>query len=154
MSHLIHLRPASDGDRQFVDNLLYTTMHRYVEATWPKDQGAQRHYYEINKFDAANTRIIQAGGKDVGRLSTTIRSDCIFIDEIHISPGYQHQGLGRRAIEQVLREASEKHLPVKATILTVNHPSQRLFFGMGFEIVGEMDHRFHILRMPDALHPE
>jgi len=153
MSLPIGLRPATAEDCQFVDNLIYTTMHRYVVATWPNDPEAQRHYYQINKFNPANTQIIQVEGRDVGRLSTTIRPDCFFIDEIHIAPEYQRQGIGRRAIEQVILEASEECLPVKATILTVNRPSQRLFFGMGFEVVCEKDHRFYVLRKagtPDA----
>jgi RimJ/RimL family protein N-acetyltransferase len=148
MTHPIKLRPATIEDRQFVDRLLYTTMHQFVEDTWPNDLEAQRHYYEINQFDPANTRIIQVGDRDAGRISTTIRPDCIFIDEIHIAPEYQHQGVGRQAIEQVRREASDKHLPVKATVLTVNHPSQRFLARMGFEVVGERDHRFHVLLVP------
>jgi len=150
-SHLIRLRPATVEDRQFVDNLVYTTMHRWVEATWPSDPEAQRYYYQINSFNPENTRIIQVENRDVGRLTTTARPDCLFIDEIHILPKYQRQGIGRRVIAQVLFEAAERRLPVKATILTVNRPSQEAFLGMGFQVVGERDHRYHILYKTGAL---
>lgn len=123
-------------------------MHEYVEATWPGNEKAQRHYYDINKFNFANTRIIQVDGKDVGRISTTIFPDRIFIDEIHIAPEYQHRGIGRQAIEQVIKEARARHLPVRATILTVNKPSQGLFLGIGFEVVEVKDHRLHIRYTP------
>jgi GNAT superfamily N-acetyltransferase len=141
---LIELRPATADDKRFVDDLLFTTMHKYVEATWPNDPAAQRHYYEINKFDPLNTRILQVEGKDIGRLSTTLRSDCIFIDELHILPEYQRQGIGKEAIEQVFQEARERSLPVKATVLKVNNPSQKLCLTMGFEVFAEKDHRLHI----------
>jgi GNAT superfamily N-acetyltransferase len=141
----IAMRPATIGDTEFVDGLLHMTMRRYVEATWPGNSAAQEHYYEINKFDPPNTRIIQLDGEDVGRLSTTLRSDCIFIDELHILPQYQRRGIGKQAIEQVFNEAREKGLPVKATVLKVNRPSQELCLNMGFEVVGEKDHRLHIL---------
>ena len=153
MNHQIRLRPATIEDQSFVDDLLYATMHEYVEATWPNDLEAQRHYYQINKFDPANTRMIQVEDRNVGRISTTIRPDCVFIDEIHIAPEYQQQGIGRQVIKQVFLEAAEKRLPVRATVLTVNQPSQRLLFNMGFEIVGEKDHRFHVLWVSTARNP-
>ena len=142
--HLIVLRAATADDEKFVDDLLFTTMHGYVEATWPNDLVAQRHYYEINKFNPLNTRILQVEGKDIGRLSTTLNTDCIFIDELHILPEYQRRGIGREAIEQVFQEAREKSLPVKATILKINRPSKNLCLGMGFEVFAEKDHRLHI----------
>jgi GNAT superfamily N-acetyltransferase len=144
MKDRIALRPATTEDEKFVDDLVFTTMRDYVEATWPSDSAAQRHYYEINKFNPSNTRILQVDGKDVGRLSTTVREDCVFVDELHILPEYQRRGIGRQAIEQVFREAREKNLPVKATVLKVNQPSLNLCLSMGFEVVAEVDHRFHI----------
>ncbi len=148
MRNVISFRPATADDRAFVDALLHATMHEYVEATWPGNEEAQRHYYDINRFNFANTRIIQVDGKDVGRISTTVFSDHIFIDEIHIAPEYQHRGIGRQAIEQVVKEAREMRLPITATILIVNRPSQGLFLGMGFKVMEEKDHRFHIKYMP------
>ena len=144
MKNRIALRAATTEDEKFVDDLVLTTMRDYVEATWPKDPVAQQHYYEINEFDPSNTRILQIDGKDVGRLSTTVREDCVFIDELHILPEYQRRGIGKQAIEQVFKEAREKNLPVKATVLKVNQPSLNLFRSMGFEVVAEKDRRFHI----------
>lgn len=144
MKNQIVLRRATVEDERFVDDLLFTTMRDYVEATWPNDPAAQHHYYETNRFDPLNTRILQVDGKDVGRLSTTLREDCVFIDELHILPEYQRRGIGRQAIEQVFNEAREKSLPVKATVLKVNRPSLKLFLSVGFEVVAEKDHRLHI----------
>jgi ribosomal protein S18 acetylase RimI-like enzyme len=144
MKNAIVLRPAAAADGSFVDNLLFTTMRGYVEATWPNNPTAQRHYYEINKFDASNTRIVQVDGGDVGRLSTTLRADCIFIDELHILPKYQRRGIGKQVIAQVFKEAQERSLPVRATVLKVNHLSLNLFLSVGFEVVTEKDHRLHI----------
>ena len=143
---VIEMRPATPEDKGFVDDLLFTTMHGYVEATWPNSTAAQHYYYDINQFDPLTTRILRLDGKDVGRLSITLRADCIFIDEVHILPEYQRQGVGKQVIDQVLKEAREKHLPVKATVLKVNHPSQKLFLSMGFEVIAERDHRLHIQR--------
>jgi GNAT superfamily N-acetyltransferase len=140
----IALRPATAEDEKFVEDLVYTTMRDYVEATWPNDPAAQHHYYEINNFDPSNTRILQVDGKDVGQLSTTVREDCLCINELHILPEYQRRGIGKQAIEQVFKEARERNLPVKATVLKVNQPSLKLCLSMGFEVVGEKDRRFHI----------
>lgn len=146
MSALIQFRPAEERDRAFVDEtLLYGTMHQYVEEIWKNDLDAQLHYWTINRFNPANTSIIQLEEKDVGRLSTTNRADCIFIDELHILPEYKRRGIGRQAIERVFANARERHLPVRATILRVNYPSQLLCFSMGFRVFDFRDHRFHIV---------
>ncbi len=75
---MVNSRPATSEDQEFVDSLVFRTMQEYVEATWPQDLDAHRHYYEINSFDPTNTFILQKDGKDVGRLSRTIYPDHIF----------------------------------------------------------------------------
>jgi len=141
---VITLRPATNRDAQFVDDLTFKTMRPFVQATWPNDAAAQQHYFAMNSFNVSNTRIIQVDGQDAGRLSTTVRSDCLFIDEIHILPEYQRQGIGKQTIDRVLDEARQRGLPVEATVLKVNNPSLRMFLGIGFQIRQEKDHRFHI----------
>ena len=79
---MITLRPATIDDKAFVDNLVFTTMHRYVEVTWPSDLDAHRHYYEINKFDPTNTQILQLDEKEVGRISCAVYPNHIFIYEL------------------------------------------------------------------------
>lgn len=146
MSTLIQFRPAQERDRPFVDEtLLYGTMHPYVEEIWKNDPEAQLHYWTINRFNPENTSMIQMDGKDIGRLSTTSRADCIFIDELHILPEYKRRGIGRQAIERVFANARERQLPVRATILRNNYPSQLLCFSMGFRVFDFRDHRFHIV---------
>jgi serine/threonine protein kinase/GNAT superfamily N-acetyltransferase len=140
---IVVFRPAAADDETFVNDLLRTTMQEYVEATWPDDLAAHQHYYELNKFDPSNTRILRVGGKDVGRLSTTVRADCMFIDELHIRPEYQRRGIGEQAVEHVIKEAQEKRLPVKLTVLAVN-PAQNLYLRMGFKVVAEKEHRLHM----------
>jgi predicted acetyltransferase len=144
VKNVIVLRSATAEDEKFVDDLLFKTMRDYVEATWPGNPAAHRHYYAVNTFDPLNTRILQVDGKDIGRLSVTLRADCVFIDELHILPEYQRRGIGKQAIGQVFIEAQEKSLPVEATVLKVNRPSLNLFLSMGFEVVAEKDHRLHL----------
>jgi ribosomal protein S18 acetylase RimI-like enzyme len=142
---LIVVRPAAADDEAFANDLLVRTMHEYVEATWPDDPAAQTRYYEINKYDPSNTRILQMEGKDIGRLSTTLRADCVFIDELHILPEYQRRGIGQQVIEQVFKEAQERNLPVKLHVLAVN-PAQKLYLSMGFKVIAQQDHRLHMVR--------
>jgi GNAT superfamily N-acetyltransferase len=149
LKNVIVLRLATAEDESFVDGLLFTTMHRYVKTTWPNNLKERRHYYKINSFAylkarGSNTRILRVSGKDIGRLSTTLRPNCLFIDELHILPKFQRKGIGKQAIEEVLKEAREKGLPVRGTVLKVNHPSLCLCLGMGFEVVALRDHRLHI----------
>lgn len=143
MNSKLTMRPATLSDKTFVDSLLFMTMNQYVEATWPNNLEAQRKYYERNVFDPSNTRILQIGGVDVGRLSTSRLPDCMFIDEIHIVPEFQNCGIGRMAIEAVIHEAHEEGIPVRLTVLMVN-PAQHLYLRMGFTVTAERDHRLHM----------
>lgn len=147
---MIMLRSATLDDKAFVDNLVFMTMHRYVEATWPSDLDAHRHYYEINKFDPTNTQIVELDEKEVGRISCTVYPNHIFIYELHVLPEYQRQGIGRQAIEGVFREAELRKLPVRATVLVVNQASRELCLSMGFEIIGVRDHRLQIQYCPKS----
>lgn len=122
-------------------------MRRYVEATWPNDPVAQQHYYEINRCDTSNTRILQIDGKDIGRLSTTLTTDCILIDELHILPEYQRRAIGEQVIYQILNKAREKGLSVRLAVLKLN-PAQNLYRRMGFKVIVEKDHRLHMEAMP------
>lgn len=139
----LSMRPAILEDKGFVDQLLYQTMHRYVESTWPNDPDAHRQYYERNGFEPSNTRILQIADHAIGRLSTTRREDCIFIDELQLLPDFQSLGFGARVIETVLEEARNAELPVKLTVLTVN-PACKLYLRMGFTVTSEIDHRFNM----------
>ena len=147
---LITLRQATTNDEKFANDLLFATMHKYVEATWPHDQAAHQHYYEINKCDPSKTRILQIYDKDIGRLSTSVQPDCIFIDELHIIPEYQRQGIGQQIIKLVFKEARKKNLPVKLTVLVVN-PAQNLYLRMGFKVITEKDYRLHMQYLPESL---
>lgn len=145
---MIVLRPATADDETFVNDLLFATMHEYVEETWPNDPAAQRNYYETNKCVLANTRIIQLDKKDIGRLSITVQAGCMFIDEIHILSEYQGQGIGTELIEQVLKEARGRGLPVRLTVLMAN-PAQNLYLKMGFKVIDERDCRLHMQYVPE-----
>ncbi len=140
----LELRPATAADEKFVDTLLRSTMDKYVKETWPNDPEAWRHYYEINKFDQSKTRIVQLNGKYIGRLTATVRKDCVFIDEMHILSDWQRKGIGEILIHQVFEEARERCLPVKLTVLMKNPAAQRLYLKMGFEVAEEKDHRLHM----------
>jgi ribosomal protein S18 acetylase RimI-like enzyme len=137
------MRPAVAEDDTLVNDLVRTTMQEYIEATWPNDSAAHQHYYELNRFDPSNTRIFQVDGRDIGRLSITVQEDCVFIDELHILPQYQRRGIGEQAIEQVIKEARGRSLPVRLTVSEAN-PAQNLYLRMGFRVITEKDGRLHM----------
>jgi ribosomal protein S18 acetylase RimI-like enzyme len=143
MPTIFTLRRATANDKAFVDNLLFASMQEYVEATWPSDPVAQKRYYEINSFDPSNTSIVQAADKAIGRLSLTIRADCIFVEEIHLLPEFRGRGIGTQLLQGVLELAAERRLPVRLTVLAAN-PAQNLYRRMGFELFKEQDHRLHM----------
>ena len=137
----------------FVDALLIRTMQEYVRATWPDDTKAWFDYFKLNTCNPANTRIVEINGKVIGRLSTTVKDDCVFIDEIHFFPNWQRKGIGTELIKKVFEEARELGgLPVCLTVLEKN-PAKKLYKRMGFIVAGIKDHRLHMTYEGSARRP-
>ena len=56
------------------------------------------------------------------------------LDQLFLLPEYQGRGIGSKLVEDVLRVARIKNLPVKLWVLQVN-PARRFYEHMGFQVV-------------------
>ena len=142
----IQLRQANLNDEEFVNNLTNITIKEYVELTWESEH-ERRIYYEINGFCQENTRIIQYKGIDIGRISVNYEKDKFLIEEIHILPEYQKKGIGRRIIQDILKQASNQNASVELFLLKVN-PVKKLYESLGFKVYKESNERFYMRKLP------
>ncbi len=140
--HDIKLRQSTERDRDFVNNLTERTMRAYVETTWnrPEDWA---HYFSINQFDQAKTRIIQCDGEDIGRMTVSCRHDRLVLEAIHIDEAFQGKGIGGYLIRQLIDEANARRLPLELILLKTN-PALRLYARIGFRVYREDDHRYYM----------
>lgn len=142
---MVTTRASTEADADFVNNLTRMAMSKYVEATWHTTQ-ERDSYYLSNLFDQKNTRIIQYGTVDIGRISVKQFSDHILFEEIHLLPDYQRRGIGTLLLQELLAHAKKKQLPVRLMVLQVN-PARQLYERLGFSIYSEDRERYYMEMM-------
>jgi ribosomal protein S18 acetylase RimI-like enzyme len=128
---VVTLRPATASDAAFVDGLTRRTMDANVRKTWA-DEVEVAYYFEKNRFVADATRIIQSDGRDVGRLTLLESPAEVFVDNIHLSPECQGQGLGAAVLQQVIDSAQTAGKSVRLQCLVTNR-ALGLYLRLGFQ---------------------
>jgi ribosomal protein S18 acetylase RimI-like enzyme len=60
----------------------------------------------------------------------------LFLGSIELAPEAQRTGIGSSIIRSVLREASQRRVPVRLQVFRQN-PARRLYQRLGFHVTGE-----------------
>lgn len=63
--------------------------------------------------------------------------------QIQIDPRYQGKGLGKKILTELINEAIYEGKSISLHVLKTNK-AQKLYFSLGFEIIGEDEHSYHI----------
>jgi GNAT superfamily N-acetyltransferase len=145
----ISLRPATDGDYDFLWWLHCATMTPYVEKTWGWDEQWQAKYFR-DHFDPTTRQIIEGGGVPIGCISVERREACIFLATIETAPDYQSQGIGTKLIQGLCSEADGKGVPVELRVLKAN-PARRLYERLAFAVVGETATHYLMRRATESV---
>jgi ribosomal protein S18 acetylase RimI-like enzyme len=104
------LRPARDGDFEFLFHLRAAALGPYVAKIWGWNENEQRQRFARN-FDSAQYRIV-CQEKDIGAIEVEQRTHEIYLSNIELLPEYQRKGIGTALIREVLAEADRKSLSV------------------------------------------
>jgi ribosomal protein S18 acetylase RimI-like enzyme len=146
MENSIRLRAANDGDLPFLKRLYASTRQRELQLLdWSQEEkqqflqqqfAAQDQYYH-EQFPDCSFQIVTLGMESIGRLYLDRRKDEFRIVDIALLPEHRGQGIGRRLMEQILREAGERKLPVRIHVEQDN-PALRLYESLGFCRLGEV----------------
>ena len=145
----IGLRPATDGDYDFLWWLKGATMRTYVDAIWGWDEAFQRLYFR-ERFDPARMEIVELAGEAVGHISVERREESIFLGVIEIAPDFQNQGIGAGLIRDLQDEALERGVPLKLQVLQGN-PARRLYERLGFVATGETETHIMMSWLPSSV---
>jgi ribosomal protein S18 acetylase RimI-like enzyme len=124
------LRPATDGDRDFLFDLHRQAMRDYVEPLWGWDDGVQRRLFD-DRFTSRRSRVIQVGGEDVGLLQLEDQPSEVVLGLIELLPAWQGKGIGTAIIRSVLAQGK----PVSLRVLRGNPRAAALYKRLGFRIV-------------------
>jgi ribosomal protein S18 acetylase RimI-like enzyme len=132
----IELRPATPQDSEFAYTLKKAALGEYVARIWGWDETFQREFHE-REFNPEGTEIILRDGRHVGLARIEREADHIYVRHLYIVPEAQNQGIGSHIVQEVLKEASKKKVPVRLHVLKVNEPAVTFYEKHGFRVVGE-----------------
>ncbi len=136
----ITLRETTDEDIDFVFNLNKINMRKYVEEIRGWNDEFEREDMK-KKFTPGMDKIIQIDGKDAGIIRVLETDEGIKLDHIELLPEHQGHGIGSKVIKELI----DKNKPISLQVLKQN-PAVELYKKLGFEIVGETDLKYQMLR--------
>lgn len=141
---MIHFRPVTQNDSEFLFQLKKQTLKEYITLTWGWDEEVQRDFHQKN-FKPEKYRIIQEDGQDIGCLSVEEHSDKFILNIIEITPKYQNKGIGSLLIRDLINEGIQKKKYVELQVLKVNQKALRLYKSLGFILKGETDTHYQMV---------
>lgn len=132
--HSLALQAATEDDLPFLLALRKATMTEHLaRAGAPLDDA--HHLARIrHHFDDA--QIVWLHGRPAGLFKTRRDAAGWRVVQIQIDPAFQGQGLGRRLLAGLLRQAGQEGAPVTLSVLKGNR-ARRLYQSLGFAPVEE-----------------
>ena len=132
-------------DFDFLFELKKQNFKWYVDKIWGwNDEDQKQRLKQDLEEHLAHKRIILIDNKLAGvyAVHTTENGD-LFINEISILKEYQNKGIGRKIIEEQLKE---NHLKGIRTILQVfkDNPAKSLYERLGFKVYGETETHYQM----------
>ncbi len=146
MEHLT-LRKATVSDSEFAFQVKKLALGNHIDQVWGWEEAEQRKLHE-RRFASQDFSVIQLLDTDVGILATVHEHDALRINQLLILPDYQHRGIGRACMEQIMSEATASKYPVKLQVMKVNHQALAFFKRLGFERIGETDTHVRMEKLP------
>jgi len=136
----LHTRAVALADAGFLWRVYASTRFDEIAAFgWPPAQQeaflrmqyrARCQSYAATYPDAENL-ILVADGIDAGSISIHRKSSEMRLIDIAFLPEYRNKGLGAQAIQGLIREACERSIPLRLSVLRGN-PAIRLYLRVGF----------------------
>ncbi|MFW9904168.1 MAG: GNAT family N-acetyltransferase [Candidatus Thorarchaeota archaeon] len=135
---MIHFRPATPDDSEFLYNLKKQTLKQYITQIWGWDEKDQRIYHK-KRFEPDKYRIIQQNGEDIGCISIEEQPNKIILNIIEISPEYQNKGIGSKLIRDLIKKGSQENKTIELQVFKVNQRAFKLYRTLGFKVVAETE---------------
>lgn len=138
---LFSRRVATQADLPFLLALRSESMGPHLAAAGIDRSDEAQLARVLHRFDCAE--LLLADGVPVGLLKLARGPGEWRVLQIQLSATVRGQGLGRRVMEEVLADASLSGAMVTLTVLKAN-PAKALYERLGFTVVGEDEHEFHM----------
>jgi ribosomal protein S18 acetylase RimI-like enzyme len=133
------LRPATDAEREWLDQLRRDAYRELFYATWGHWDEArhQRHFAE--SWTAGQISMIEVERQDVGMVQLHESPRSVEIEEIQIRPEHQEHGLGTRVLNDIIESAAKRKKLVTLSLGLKNLRAYQLYCRLGFRETGRSD---------------
>lgn len=138
-------RNCTLDDFDFLFELKKRNFKWYVDKIWGwNDEYQKQRLKQDLEEHLAHKRIILVDSKEIGVYVVHITEDGeLFINEISILKEYQNKGIGRKILEEQLKENKQKGI---RTILQVfkDNSAKSLYEKLGFKVYGETETHYQM----------
>lgn len=145
-------RNCTSEDFDFLFELKKENFKWYVDKIWGwKDDDQKGRLQQDLKEHLPHKRIIMVDNKPVGVYAIHMTDDGdLFINEISILAEYQNKGIGRKILEEQLKENHKRGI---RTILQVfkDNPAKKLYEQLGFKVYGETETHYQMENVNDFM---
>ncbi|WP_418360325.1 GNAT family N-acetyltransferase [Sphingobacterium detergens] len=125
----IKYRPALKSDLKFLLGLRVQTMNPHLIAnSLPVSDEAHLQRVEY-QFEHAT--IIEINKRAIGLLKVHRQANNIELIQIQVAPSYQGKGIGRRILNDLIKEAIESEKSITLSVLKTNQ-AKNLYLSVGF----------------------
>ena len=140
------LRPATERDRDWLDDLRRAVYARLFQATWGRwDEDRHCRHFDAT-WQRGGIQVIEQHGQPVGMLQLLDGEDGLEVAEIQLLPAHQNLGLGTAVLADVLEQADRQGRDVFLSTGLRNTDACRLYRRLGFEETGRTDAKVHMRR--------
>ena len=132
----LKLREANQDDCEFAYQVKRAAFRAYAELVWGWEEDEQRRLHD-QRFQEQDYRIINLDGIDIGIISMSVEPECLFVNQIHILPDHQGQGVGRKCMAYIMKRGTRLGLKVRLQVLKVNPRALAFYKSLGFTIADD-----------------
>lgn len=127
-------RVAQPSEVSFAYDVREKAMRAYEEATWGRWDSIRARKQIEDDIAARSLSIIEIDLQSAGVMRVDEHPTHFHIDQLFLLPEYQSRGVGTQLVEDIVKMARLRNLPVNLWVLKVN-PARRLYERLGFEVL-------------------
>jgi ribosomal protein S18 acetylase RimI-like enzyme len=139
-------RPALNQDFGYCKSIYFAEME-WIIRELHLDERAQAESFQ-QQWNQTQVRVITLNGIDIGWLQSFPQGEDVFLSQLFIERSHQRLGIGTEVMKRLIKEAERLNQAMLLDVVKMN-PAKRLYERLGFQIVGEEEHKFNMKRDPD-----
>ena len=142
MSNNIRLVPITIENYQFGYEIKKITLKEYIEKTWGDWNEEEQISFYKKEFVIDNCFLIKNNNTNIGWLKIIETKETIDINQILILPEYQGKGIGKKIINDIIKNGKDRNKTICLQVLKCNENAKRLYIKLGFKKYDETKTHF------------